>query len=972
MIDNFGMPLIPTSSYTLMKNNEHRASSSWSFVEENGSNLSFATNEPFRDSYMKSNTYTNQSLRTPCLLTPQYNEYDPPQAVNGYPQYQPYQGLDSGYCSREDQNSKQMDLKTDFDNVSQTITHEQVATEDCLGPTCIDTNHRVTDEPPSFPRNALHSGGNPANSVEDDGHPREVEMSYIFPPQPSSFFVDEFNRSSNQSSIDLNKPETIDSEQVHEPRDEQPSSRIRIKSIEIVKPPRNLKRSLPFSPETRLSSPKKANRNSSAPPTVSDTSQVIKKYSRIKSVKDTAPSQNLKRPRTHKSSCLLGERSEPPSKKVKKNNSSSPKVDSFSPNLSVSNPAQLNTSTRDKNLTLSNDCDKLKRDHVSQATESTEPQRRDSSSGPDTRNESSESSAASAESDGTDSNDQNPSGQSGQGREEIIRARVVDPDGCGDDCPYKCMSRVKLSDRQYSHGTYWGTGNKKEQWECLNEWIEYAPENSLWDTEYDSDGGSRQKKNHYFLPKADGDRVRVCKKMFLKTLDISDQQIRTARKKKLRCGPTGVIQDDRRGKHTNRIVVSEAAKDSARRHIESFPTMESHYCRENTEKLYLDENVDSIAHMCRLYKENAEEEGLTDIVSDHMYADIFNNEYNYAFFVPMRDRCEKCVAYENSTESEKKQIKKNFDDHQANKKMARKLMAEADELSRKNPSVGTYHFDLEKTFALPCAQVGIFYYLSKINIWILTIYRFSDKKGVCCVWNQTIGNRGSNEIASFVYDYMKLEAQSGKTLAILHSDNCGGQNRNRNVITMIYKAAIDFHMKFIHRFLEVGHTQSAGDSIHATIERAVRNKPILTQQQLCDYMRNAKTTNPYEVVEKSQDDIYDFTGLAELFNWSLIEIASLREYSVDPSQPGLLFYKYDLRDPEESANILLPRVTNKRIANWKLVRAYKERLPISEKKRSDMNKIVEKRFVESQYRPFYQEILENASVVPNKKKEKNR
>lgn len=48
------------------------------------------------------------------------------------------------------------------------------------------------------------------------------------------------------------------------------------------------------------------------------------------------------------------------------------------------------------------------------------------------------------------------------------------------------------------------------------------------------------------------------------------------------------------------------------------------------------------------------------------------------------------------------------------------------------------------------------------------------------------------------------------------SDNCVGQNRN--VFAMYMHAAILYNVSIHHSFLEVGHTQNEGDSVHALIE----------------------------------------------------------------------------------------------------------------------------------------------------------
>lgn len=70
----------------------------------------------------------------------------------------------------------------------------------------------------------------------------------------------------------------------------------------------------------------------------------------------------------------------------------------------------------------------------------------------------------------------------------------------------------------------------------------------------------------------------------------------------------------------------------------------------------------------------------------------------------------------------------------------------------------------------------------------------SEHVGICNVWNEIIGNRGSAEIASLVYTFLREKSQTGVKEFYLRSDSCGGQNRNQNVLSMLLKACNDFNV----------------------------------------------------------------------------------------------------------------------------------------------------------------------------------
>lgn len=89
---------------------------------------------------------------------------------------------------------------------------------------------------------------------------------------------------------------------------------------------------------------------------------------------------------------------------------------------------------------------------------------------------------------------------------------------------------------------------------------------------------------------------------------------------------------DKRGKKTGSQRISEENRNVIRKHIESFPTVQSHYCRKTTSRKYLEKHL-SIRKMYELYKEKClleEKEPVKYWLYDH----IFCTEYNIGFHHP--------------------------------------------------------------------------------------------------------------------------------------------------------------------------------------------------------------------------------------------------------------------------------------------------------------------------------------------------
>lgn len=84
------------------------------------------------------------------------------------------------------------------------------------------------------------------------------------------------------------------------------------------------------------------------------------------------------------------------------------------------------------------------------------------------------------------------------------------------------------------------------------------------------------------------------------------------------------------------------------------------------------------------------------------------------------------------------------------------------------------------------------------------------------MWDE-IGKRGSNEISTCILIFIKI-MESGIKQFSFYSDNCTGQNRNIFIYSMWEYAAYTMKVNTVHTFLEKGHTQNEGGSMHATIE----------------------------------------------------------------------------------------------------------------------------------------------------------
>ena len=234
--------------------------------------------------------------------------------------------------------------------------------------------------------------------------------------------------------------------------------------------------------------------------------------------------------------------------------------------------------------------------------------------------------------------------------------------GCEEGCRYKCHKNVSADMREKLFYLYWGFGDITLQRQML---FKYAHSKST--KQRTTTGMSRRSCTISWSLPLGLERVQVCKTFFLHTLNISDQMIKTALKKQL---VPGVISPYGRGRHYSRPKKITGLNNlEVQQHIESFATIESHYCRKHTNKKYLPPNL-SLTKMYDLYLEDCIKRDTGVLVKLSYYLHIFNTEFSLAFHHPVKDQCDLCVSY-NSNENQKQAMQSTYHSHVANKKAAR-------------------------------------------------------------------------------------------------------------------------------------------------------------------------------------------------------------------------------------------------------------------------------------------------------------
>lgn len=408
-------------------------------------------------------------------------------------------------------------------------------------------------------------------------------------------------------------------------------------------------------------------------------------------------------------------------------------------------------------------------------------------------------------------------------------------------CKFNCFSKFTEEDLQKINKEYWALGNFSRQRDFIN----YNVNSNSCKR---SKAGGSQRKFTYIYQLME---KKVCKTLFLSVLKIGQKTVQIVKQKQRNNIDVGF---DSRGKGKTNNTSTETL-DLVRLHIQLFPLLESHYGRKDSKRLYLSADLNQ-SKMYDLYVEYMEKNySGKEIVPASMYKHIFCTEFNISFHVPKKDACKYCEKLKDSTDSNE-QLE--YKAHIERKELAReeknkdKVNAQTDETFK------SFTFDLQAVLYSPSSNVSSFFYTRKFASYNLTFYDMAEKHGSCYIWNETHGNRGSDEISTILLRHLK-SMQPSITHVSFFSDSCGGQNRNRFVACMLkYAVSTIPTLETIDlKFLEVGHTDMEVDSMHSVIERAKKNKNIFSPLEYPNIIRDSKRRNPYDVEVLQFNEFFD-------------------------------------------------------------------------------------------------------------------
>lgn len=341
--------------------------------------------------------------------------------------------------------------------------------------------------------------------------------------------------------------------------------------------------------------------------------------------------------------------------------------------------------------------------------------------------------------------------------------------------------------------------------------------------------------------------VPVCQHTFLKVLHITKHRISYVMKSFLR---TGEGPSEKRG-GDRKTAKFEGKQAAVQRFINSFKSIESHYCRSSSHRHYLPSDL-SIAKMYKMYNDQCATEERVKLSYFRM---IFNTKYNLSFTTPRTDVCSTCIELTEkikrcTVEEEKKNLVIEKTVHKRRAYAFFQLLKEA------RDDLVTLSFDCQKNLILPKVPDQSAYYSRQLYLYNFTIVQGTSQSKLTkenvfsYYWTENEFGKGSNEISSAVFDRLKkIEFNPSVTTLRLMADGCSGQNKNTTLIGMCCKWLSETAPEHVQNieviFPVVGHSFLPADRVFGNIEKKIRTLEVITQPEtyIDLFSKNASVTH---------------------------------------------------------------------------------------------------------------------------------
>lgn len=263
-------------------------------------------------------------------------------------------------------------------------------------------------------------------------------------------------------------------------------------------------------------------------------------------------------------------------------------------------------------------------------------------------------------------------------KKKTMPARKMRPP-CNAKCRLKCTTKISYDIRKQIHTNFWKLSDlSKQRSYIVGHTAKIARSHH-----------SKQLKSQNLAYIMTDEKIKVCKTMFINTLGISDRYVYSSWSM---YNESGLEFRENRGRYPRRKL-DDNVISFIHDHISSFPTIESHYLRQQTKRIFIDGFL-TLSEMYRMYVQKCINDG-RPYAQEHKYREIFNYNFNIGFHIPRKDQCAICHQYENASSTEKEIQRKSHDDHLKKKVSAREQKSRDITLASNDTDYMVCDFDLQ-------------------------------------------------------------------------------------------------------------------------------------------------------------------------------------------------------------------------------------------------------------------------------------
>lgn len=345
-----------------------------------------------------------------------------------------------------------------------------------------------------------------------------------------------------------------------------------------------------------------------------------------------------------------------------------------------------------------------------------------------------------------------------------------------------------------------------------------------------------------FLKNKKGEKVKVCRKFFLKTLNLGEDMFRTWVR-------NNSVQNESSSSDSNEDEPAAPPPTPARTPVESpesksviewlnlLPKVPSHYCRSTNKKTFVESTFTSFRHMHRICSKWCNE--LQKKATGWKKFNKVLESNSIGIHKQKKDQCDTCVGHTFGNVSDEE-----FTLHREKKTRAhakKKLFED----NHANGDTLVISMDLQSVLLCPKSNASCAYYKQKLQLHNFTIYEKNTGHVELCVWHESSGGVTANEFVSCLVDYITCRHTQYKTM-ILISDGYNYQNRNKVLASALSSVSVMYNLTIQQLILEKGHTMMPCNSVHSATEHYFK-PPIFSPSDYIARMRMVQPQQPYNI-----------------------------------------------------------------------------------------------------------------------------